>query len=125
MSGDSGEVHDLKCPDCNQDMVLRDSRYGKFYGCCGYPDCWGTHGAHADGTPLGIPADKETKLARIRTHDVFDRLWRGGPMSRRMAYHWMCAAMDMTPQEAHIGRFTKEQCATLIDRVLANFEVPT
>lgn len=28
-----------KCPECGEDMVLRDGKYGKFWGCTGYPEC--------------------------------------------------------------------------------------
>lgn len=27
------------CPKCGSEMVLRKGKYGKFYGCKGYPDC--------------------------------------------------------------------------------------
>lgn len=30
------------CPTCNSQMILRDGRYGKFYGCSKYPYCRGT-----------------------------------------------------------------------------------
>lgn len=96
-------------------MVLRESRYGKFWGCSRYPDCRGTHGAHqADGRPLGIPADKETKKARIEAHAAFDLLWKGREMSRTDAYRWLGEAMGLAPEERHIGQFTKEQCARLV-----------
>ncbi len=32
----------IKCPVCGKDMVIRDSKYGKFYGCIDYPNCKGT-----------------------------------------------------------------------------------
>lgn len=32
-----------------------------FFGCVGCPRCRATHGAHADGSPLGIPANAETQ----------------------------------------------------------------
>ena len=28
-----------KCPDCDADMVIREGRYGLFWGCTRYPDC--------------------------------------------------------------------------------------
>ena len=37
-------------------MVLRNSKYGLFYGCSTYPNCKASHGAHKDGKPLGTPA---------------------------------------------------------------------
>ena len=102
------------CPDCGKDMVLKNSRYGLFYGCVDFPDCRSTHGAHPDGSPLGIPANKETKLLRIAAHNAFDCLWQSGSMRRKDAYRWLMRAMRMSHQEAHFGRFTAEQCRRAI-----------
>jgi DNA topoisomerase-1 len=35
-------VEDVKCDKCGKSMILRESRYGKFYGCQDYPSCKGT-----------------------------------------------------------------------------------
>lgn len=118
----------LICPKCTAPMVLRETkrfthRNGsprKFYGCTNWPECNCTHGAHPDGSPLGTPADDETKLARIAAHDAFDRLWKpelGGRCSRNKAYRVMQDLMGMTCDEAHIGKFTKEQCEELVRRL--------
>ena len=32
-------IHDIVCDSCGRPMALRTSRYGKFLGCTGYPDC--------------------------------------------------------------------------------------
>lgn len=32
----------VKCPDCNGEMIPRSSQYGKFWGCKDYPKCRGT-----------------------------------------------------------------------------------
>jgi len=67
---------------------------------------------------LGIPANKETKQWRIKAHDAFDQLWKVKKvMSRKRCYAWMQEVMDMTPDEAHIGRFDIPQCQKLIDLV--------
>jgi ssDNA-binding Zn-finger/Zn-ribbon topoisomerase 1 len=103
-------------------MVLRSTskyRYGNgqkrfFWGCCAYPKCKGVHGAHPDGTPLGIPANLETKRWRQAAHELFDQLWKSGAHSREEAYEELQRRMKMTKEEAHIGRFTKEQCIELI-----------
>jgi hypothetical protein len=71
-------------------------------------------GAHDDGTPLGIPADQPTRNARVRAHEAFDKLWRGGNISRVTAYQWLRKTMGMTPDEAHIGRFNVEQCERVV-----------
>lgn len=117
---------DVICPECGKRMVLREThrflRNGnprKFYGCLGYPKCRATHGAHQDGRPLGIPANEETKLARVQAHAVFDRLWKTGTMSRKQAYVHMRELMGLSKDNAHIGKFTKEQCDRLIELLAA------
>ena len=98
-------------------MALRDSRYGKFYGCTDYPNCQASHGAHADGSPLGIPADGKTKNARMRAHEEFDKLWKSGRMRRTDSYRWMQRTLGLSAAEAHIGRFNEEMCEMLIQAV--------
>jgi ssDNA-binding Zn-finger/Zn-ribbon topoisomerase 1 len=115
----------ILCPECGAPMKLRSTgkftyRNGtrrRFWGCTRYPDCKGMHGAHPDGRPVGIPANAETKRARIRAHAAFDEVWKSGAMDRRAAYRFMQDLMGMTADEAHIGRFTKEQCDTLVERI--------
>lgn len=110
-----GVVTTLECPDCGAPMrFIRNSRFGNFYGCSRYPVCQNTHGAHPDGTPLGKPANKATREARIRAHAAFDRLWHGGRGSRGQAYSWMRKRLGLTREQAHIGLFDAEQCERLI-----------
>lgn len=104
---------DLVCPECGELMVIRKSPdyENPFYGCSAFPDCRGTHGAHPDGAPLGVPANKATKAARMQAHLLFDKLWKNrGPMKRNEAYEWLQGAMSMTEEECHIGRFDIETC---------------
>lgn len=109
-----GTVLDHPCPECGNSMLLRSSKYGFFYGCVEFPKCKSAHGAHKKtGKPLGTPANKKTKQARIRAHDSFDQLWKGKHMGRGDAYAWMQEAMGMTEDEAHIGKFNEEQCDNL------------
>lgn len=117
-----GTVLEHPCPDCGGEMVLRNSRYGLFYGCKDFPRCRATHGAHRDGRPLGIPADSDTKRARITAHTVFDRLWKNRYMHRGEAYAWMAREMGLEESEAHIGRFDMNQCERLLAIVDAFFE---
>jgi ssDNA-binding Zn-finger/Zn-ribbon topoisomerase 1 len=110
--------YELTCPECGDQMELRNSsRFGRFYGCKSYPHCKATHGAHKDGTPLGIPTTKEGKKARMRAHEVFDKLWVDRHMTRTEAYAWMGKILDLPPHEAHIARFDIAQCEKLIEAV--------
>lgn len=110
--------HDLRCPEpgCGGRLRLRrNGKWGPWYACERWAEtgCPGAHGCHRGGTPLGIPADYATRQARRRAHAAFDLLWRGRRprMSRPGAYAWLARMMGMTAGEAHIGRFTAEQCA--------------
>ena len=102
-------------------MVLYNGNWGPYYRCCTYPVCPGSHGAHKDGTPLGVPPVKRaTKQARIAAHGVFDRLWKdGGGMTRKEAYKWLSGALGITSEECHIGRFDEALCNRVIRLVWA------
>ena len=109
---------DVQCPVCKAKMTLRrHTRFGLFWGCPTYAACGTSHGAHADGTPLGVPADQHTKTWRHRAHVAFDRLWESGRLSRTDAYAWLCQVMEKTQEEGHIGRFTIEECKLLIEKI--------
>ncbi len=110
------KAYPVDCPECGEPMRLRESRYGLFYGCWRYPECKGTHKAHPDGKPVGTPADAPTKEARIALHALFDTLWNGpgARMTRSEAYLHLQSRMGMTSAEAHIGKFTKDQCERAI-----------
>ena len=107
-------------------MCLRPSQFGhdKVYYACTVEGCPGAHGAHPDGTPLGVPADQATKRMRIAAHAVFDKLWQGacGLMARSEAYAWMRKELGMTRDEAHIANFDSATCAKLIKAVWAKLE---
>lgn len=110
------------CPDCGAPMVLRRGNFeGRtliFLGCSRFPACRGLHSLH-QGTlePMGTPADEETRRWRRMAHKSFDALWRGPDrrMSRRRAYRAMQHLMGLTKEQAHIGKFNKEQCVVLIN----------
>lgn len=115
---------DLDCPDCGAKMTLRQTYKAKFgddpgrklfYGCSRFPECKGSHGAHDCGTPLGIPANKETKRARIAAHEAFDQLWRGrkARMTRKEAYWKLAERMGV--KEIHIAECDKEGCERVIE----------
>ena len=97
-------------------MKKRTSKFGDFYGCVRFPECDATHGCHSNGVPLGVPADKETRQARVCAHETFDALWKHDYMKRSEAYKWMKAVMG--DEKAHIGNLNKEDCSKLIQTVM-------
>jgi ssDNA-binding Zn-finger/Zn-ribbon topoisomerase 1 len=98
-------------------MILRESKFGRFYGCRNWPHCDGTVSIHEDGRPMGTPANKETRQARRRAHKVFDQLWTVHGWKRAAAYAWMAKRLGLTKEEAHIGRLDREQCERLVEIV--------
>ena len=105
----------MNCPECGALMILKNSKHGLFWGCSNFPQCKAAHGAHPDGTPLGIPADKATKQARIKAHTAFDGLWKRQGMKRKRAYRWLQERMGLGEEDCHIGRFNTEQCNRVIE----------
>lgn len=91
-------------------MRLREGRWGQFYSCTRYPVCRGTHGAHEDGRPLGIPGDARTKALRLAAHAAFDRLWTGRGWKRPQAYRWLARQLGIAHGDCHIAMFDAETC---------------
>ncbi len=96
---------------CGVQMTRRESHYGRFWGCSNYPACDGVIGCHPDGSPLGTPANKETRQARIDAHDVFDNWWPAAMMTRGAAYEWL----EENGPKGHIAEMTLEECRELIE----------
>jgi hypothetical protein len=118
------EVGGLKCAECGNELVLKEDKYGVRYlpASCDREYCVGSVGAHPDGRPLGKPADRRTKLARINAHEEFDRLWKnGGRMARAQAYAWMIRALGIEAKDAHIGEFDAARCRKLAEAMRRDF----
>jgi hypothetical protein len=110
---------ELDCPECGRFMVLDlRPKGGLYYRCSSksWTNCPGTHSCHqSSAKPLGIPGDAPTKAARMQAHKAFDQLWKKMGMKRKDAYRWLQTIMDLNADEAHIGRFTVDQCELLLD----------
>lgn len=118
------EEEGLSCAECGAEMRLGKDRFGVRYlpaQPCGMERCAGTLGAHPDGSPLGYPADRATKRARIEAHDAFDRIWVHGIMSRGEAYAWMKRELGLGRGEAHIAKLDREQCLEVVRRIREEF----
>jgi len=113
----NGKTLNIPCPLCGGRMVLRDSRFGRFYACEHWAQtkCEGLIGCHpGTNVPLGFPADLATRTLRHQAHLAFDEHWKKMKVSRRNAYRLLRQVMGLTPEQAHIGQFTKEQCQRLL-----------
>lgn len=73
-----------------------------------------------DGAVASTP-DKATRIARIRAHTVFDRIWKRQLTKRHQAYTWMRKALGLSHSQAHISQLSIEQCTQLIRCVYRDF----
>lgn len=119
LSGKEIIEYDLICPECGSNMVIRESRFGLFYGCQEYylNGCPGKISSKPDGTPNELPSDQNTKYARTMAQESFERLWKSGKMTEKEAFNWLCKAMKCTRPEAYIVNFEIQECETLISLV--------
>lgn len=125
------------CAYCGEPTVYVDSAevyhgrsYGMIYLC---RPCGAYVGVHK-GTDkaLGRVANAQLRIAKQLAHTAFDRLWRlkafrilskTAPADkdavwrqcRNDAYAWLSTKMGTTPSETHIGMFSEEQCARVVD----------
>jgi len=92
----------------------KDGKPRKFYGCSRYPDCKGTHGAHPNGKPLGVPADTETKQLRMDAHKLCGKIWGEWntlDCDKEAMYSWL---KENAPRP-HIAQMRKDELLFTLD----------
>lgn len=120
----------LKCPECAAPMVLRkttkfktrDGRPRAFYGCSQFPYCKGTHGAHPDGTPLGVPADLETKRIRMAAHRAAELVFGSWDTKsgRDGFYNWLKSQAHL---KKHVAEMDKSEALDVISTLLTERKI--
>lgn len=60
--------------------------------------------------------DNGLKALRRRCHKTLDRWWLMGKMTRTEAYELLQEMMGMSEEDAHFGKFTKEQCEEFLEK---------
>jgi ssDNA-binding Zn-finger/Zn-ribbon topoisomerase 1 len=111
----------ITSPECGKKMILRNSRYGKFYGCSGWPSCTVKHGAHPNGKPLGVPANDETRKLRIEVHQICGQIWGewdNPNCDKKAMYEWL---KENAPK-GHIGHMLKSDLLKTKAKLLAHYE---
>lgn len=98
-----------RCPIHQVKLDPRQTRYGVRWSCpvegCTVV-CW--------NGDTSTPADDQTRQARHAAHAIFDPLWQRAGLSKGEAYKQLADYMGLTQKQAHIGRFTKEQCEQVL-----------
>lgn len=106
------------CQYCNQRSKLVDGSYIyphrpdlsdlNFYICDGCDAYVGCHKGTIE--PLGCLANAELRKWKSIAHKAFDPLWRDGGMKRSQAYRELAEALNIEPEDCHIGMFSVEMC---------------
>lgn len=112
------------CPHCGVKTYLTSFKYMRhsrkkvkgrnrlIYRC---PECGRYVNVHkGTNIAMGFPGDKELRLWRKFTHDIFDKIWRRSG-NRKKAYTWLSRNLGIPIDECHIGMFTSEQCKATIE----------
>ena len=98
------------CPEHKKALVPQETKYDTRYA-CPYPTCtvvcW-------DG-PTSTPADYETRQARMKAHNSFDKLWRSGMFTRRNAYKKLADFLGRKVKNTHIGQLDRETALKVQD----------
>jgi ssDNA-binding Zn-finger/Zn-ribbon topoisomerase 1 len=105
----------MPCPYCHGQLLLREGKYGPYYGCENYPDCEGSSGAHPDGRPLGRPSVREEKDAKILAHKLFDEWRKRTGITRTESYKWLDHLFKKS--NVHIANLDIKELKTLIMEV--------
>ena len=126
----------VKCPYCGANGVLRkaaeiygDNAFEEYvYVCSNYPTCNSYVGVHK-GTlkPKGIMADGDLRNKRIRTHKMFDSVWKNNIMTRKEAYRWLSYELCLGFEQTHIANFSSYMCDKAIEvckKLLKNNNLP-
>lgn len=114
---------ELLCPYCGKPAQLvggniiyphREDLYEKkFWNCA---PCQAYVGCHpGTETPLGRLANAELRRAKMAAHAAFDPLWKEGGMSRKEAYAWLSQALNIPPDDCHMGMFDVNTCQRVIE----------
>ena len=106
------------CPYCGRSATLGSHSIGSrmvYRWTCPSDACNAYVGCHKNSLkPLGTLANPNLRKARVRAHNVFDRLWRSGKMQRGDAYRLLRDKLGLSEDEAHIGRFDIATCLKVV-----------
>ncbi|MBV5347143.1 hypothetical protein JZU46_02855 [bacterium] len=117
----------ILCPYCGKRAELADSiqvyktkSYGPIY-LCKCVEGWAYVGVNkATGKPLGSLADSSLRMLRKQAHNLFDKLWKDGIMTRSKAYSWLSTELNVKQGDCHIGMFGDELCIKTIKLIEGN-----
>lgn len=105
--------HCDRCCSVNVEFASNARLYGREFGkwpkCYICNDCGASVGCHPNTRiPLGRMANRKTRALRAKAHASFDKLWRGGYMTRDQSYTWLANQLNIEPSECHMSQLSDE-----------------
>ena len=107
--------YDLECPDCGALLILKDSKFGIFYGCVNWREtqCKGSLSCNRSAKPLGSPANAETRKLRHQAYEAMHTFW---DMSK-CEYGEIHTLLGVPQDYLRIGFLDKAKCLRIIEAV--------
>jgi ssDNA-binding Zn-finger/Zn-ribbon topoisomerase 1 len=106
------------CPNCGNLLVLKDGKYGIFYGCVKWSEtgCKGAHNCNKlTAAPQGTPGDDKTRKARLEAYAWFSRVWKEAFSNNYTnAHNWLRRELSLTEDQCRLGLFDLPTCERVI-----------
>jgi len=102
-----GQLTEEKCPLCGSQMVMRESRFGKYLSCSHFPKCKGKIALDREG-------NKKEYFSPIETSKVCDKCGKNKMLLRKSAKGYFLACSGF-PKCRNISQVTSEE----VDEILA------
>jgi hypothetical protein len=112
------------CAECGKTAALvggdriyphRPDLFAKSFWLC---VCGAYCGCHPGAQkPLGTPAGRELRNARMRVHALLDPIWKASDQPkvvRSQIYTWLADKLGIPPAECHAGTMSKETCTRAV-----------
>src|SRR4030067_3347967 len=105
----------INCPSCGLGMrLITSDRYKyknghpkRYYQCIDWPRCRGNHGAHPNGQPVGIPAEKGVRQISTYAPILREEIWDYNDRDQRdEMYVWLAT----NASKQHIGDMNEDEC---------------
>jgi ssDNA-binding Zn-finger/Zn-ribbon topoisomerase 1 len=101
-----------RCPECQEDMVLREGKYGKFWGCRSYPSCTGSMNLKVAEAESKV--DDQTRGWRTKAAEALNGFATARGWTKTEASKWVRETMGLNWDDAKVNLFSVRQCELLL-----------
>jgi len=104
---------DPRCPECQGDMVLREGKFGSFWGCRNYPTCTGSMNIRKAAAEA--KTDDGTKSARTKANASLIKFAATRGWTNLQSRRWLSETMGLNWGDAQPNLFTAQQCELMLE----------